>query len=202
MALLLQASYLEELTGQESDLFPHSILELAEARAKALLGYLAVETKMKTFYLFQQTKLLNMDVSNASISKIEYRTDNGDYTELIVDEDVSTYEYKYITDKGLIVLETPLVEDTEVKVTYSIGWTAMTLPAVVKFLIALIAIDTLNKFKPGTINTSAIDTTKIGDYMVKYRVSGTSDSSMSFDSVVDQLVLLIQQGTSEPHSTI
>ena len=197
MALLLQASYLEELTGQESELFPYSILELSEARAKALLGFLAVETKVKSFYLFQQSKMLELDEPFTAITKIEYRYDAADYTELTT----AAEEYKVLADRKLIVLTAPISEDGEVKITYTVGWTSATLPAIVKFFISLIAIDTLNKFKPGTINTSTIDTTKIGDYMVKYHVSG-SVSDMSFDNIINQLALLIKQGTSEPTTSI
>jgi len=197
MALLLQASYLEELTGQESELFPYSILELSEARAKALLGFLAVETKVKSFYLFQQSKMLELDEPFTAITKIEYRYSAADYTELTT----AAEEYKVLADRKLIVLTAPISEDGEVKITYTVGWTSATLPAIVKFFISLIAIDTLNKFKPGTINTSTIDTTKIGDYMVKYHVSG-SVSDMSFDNIINQLALLIKQGTSEPTTSI
>jgi hypothetical protein len=197
MALLLQASYLEELTGQESELFPYSILELSEARAKALLGFLAAETKIKSFYMFQQSKMLELDEPFTAISKIEYRYDAGDFTELVFADE----EYKVLADRKLIVLTAPISEDGEVKITYTVGWTSATLPAIVKFFISLIAIDTLNKFKPGTINTSTIDTTKIGDYMVKYHVSG-SVSDMSFDDIINQLALLIKQGNSEPTTSI
>ena len=193
---LVQASYMEELTGLDAELFPNSIMEIAEARAHELLGFLKLENKVKTYYIWSQSKLLELDEPLAVLSKIEQRFDAGAYTE------VAAGEYKFLASNKLIVLTAPIAEDTEVKVSYSIGWTSSTLPALVKFFIALLAIDTLNKFKPGTIDTSVIDTKKIGDFMVKYHVdSSASGGSMSFSQSIDQLVVLIKQGTLEPGST-
>lgn len=193
---LVQASYMEELTGQDAELFPSSIMEIAESRAHALLGFLKVEAKVKTYYIWSATTLLELDEPLATISKIEYRSDAGAYTE------VASTGYKFLADRKLIVLTASVPEDAEVKVAYSIGWTSSTLPALVKFFIALLAIDTLNKFKPGTIDTNLIDTKKIGDFMVKYHFdSVTSGGTMSFNQSIDQLVILIKQGTLEPGST-
>lgn len=193
--VLVQAVYMEELTGLDAELFPNSIMEIAEARAHELLGFLKLESKIKTYYIWAQSKLLELDESFAIINKIEHRYDAGAYTEV-----VST-EYKFLADRKLIVLTAPIAEDTEVKVSYTIGWTSSTLPALVKFFIALLAIDTLNKFKPGTLDTSAIDTKKIGDFMIKYHIeSSASGGPMSFHQSIDQLVILIKQGTFEPGS--
>lgn len=194
---LMQASYMAELTGLAPELFPNSILELAEARAHNLLGFLRSETKTKTYYMWAPSTLLELDESFATVTKVEYRADVGDYTELLATE------FKFLADRKLIVMTTSIPESSEAKVTYTIGWTVTTLPALVKFFIAVLVIDTLNKFKPGTVDTSLIDTKKIGDYMIKYHIdsSATSGTNSSYGQSIEQLVILIKQGSLEPGST-
>lgn len=195
---LIQSSYMEELTGISSDIFSPAIISLAEAKAKEMLGFYELEEdKEKAFYLFSSTKVIDFDELGATIIKIEHRASVGDYTELVEDTD-----FRYIAPKKLIILEANLPEDTEVKVTFDIGWTMETIPAIAKFLVALLTIDTLNKFQPGTITTNEIDTKKLGDYMVKYHFGSGESSTFSIEQTIDYLATLIKSGSYERTAVI
>lgn len=194
---LICTSFLHDLTGLDAETFTPSIIAMAEARAKGLLGFLAVETKVKTIYVYSQSKFLDLDELCNSVSKVEYRMTSGDFTE------VETTAYRFIAEKRLILLDSPMLEDSEVQITLSRGWSQATMPLLVKFFLSILTLDTLDKFQPGSYITSEIDTKKIGDYMIKYKVSGNDMSSkLSTEQLLDQLVCMIKQGSFEPTSLI
>lgn len=195
---LVDISFVSELLEMDrTDLSPHYI-DLAEAKAKELIGYLEQETKSKSFYIFNPSKILNLDEKGATVESVGYRASASvDYT--LLDEDT----YRYLSDRGLILLNADMAEDSEVQVSFKIGWTRNTLPKIVKLLIVLLTIEVLNQFKPGTIIQSEIKQKKIGDYTITY---ATEDNGLVGDSYsvrdIDRLVLLIKQGTFESTSQI
>lgn len=194
---LICTSFLKDLTGLPAETFTPSIIAMAEARAKGYLGFLEEETYEKNIYVYSRSKFLDLDEMCSAVSKIEYRFTAGDYVEL---DDTS---YRFLIGKRLIILDSPMEEDTEVLITCTRGWTQVTMPLLVKFFLSILALDTLDKFQPGSYITSEIDTKKIGDYMIKYKVTGGDDASkLSTEQLLDQLVCMIKQGSFEPTSLI
>jgi hypothetical protein len=194
---LVDISFVAELLEVESDELSHHYIDLAEANAKGLIGYLAEELKDKSFYIFTSSKIVNLDECNAVIEKVKYRVSaSSDYTEVAEDS------FRYLPDKGLILLDAALPEDAECVISFKIGWTRNTLPKIVKLLIVLLTIEVLNKFKPGTVVQSEIKSKKIGDYTITYATDNKVDAQVYSIRDIDRLVILIKQGTNESTSQI
>lgn len=192
---LINTAYIEELTGFPACDIAPAIVDLAESRVKAELGYLRQETKEKIIYCFNAGTMFYLEDTGAVVTKVETRVASGDYTE-------QTSGWRHVAALGAIIFDGPLAEGTELKITFSIGWTMTTLPTLVKFLLALVTIETLNKFQPGAINLNTVESKRLGDYAVKYNISTNSESELTFDELVDKLVILIKQGTFEPTAKI
>lgn len=189
---LLDVKYISDLTGLDVELILPAYLELAEAKVKELLGYLKEEERVKTYIIFNPTKLLSLDEPNATDLSIQTRMSSGDFT--VTAEDT----YRFVSDRGIILFDGQIAEDTEVQVTYTLGWTRATIPQLVKLLIALVTIDIIDHFKPGTVNDSDIKSKKIGDYTVTYSDNKTAQKLAYSRDDIEHLVTLIKQGTFEP----
>lgn len=188
--MFLTASYLSGLTGLAESLFTTDIINLAEAKAKSLLGFLEEEERVKTLLLFEASKYLDLEEPATEVSKIEYRYSSGDFTEV--------EDYRFLPQKKLVILDAELDEDAEIQVTMSLGWDADACPDLVMQLLSLVALDVLNTFKPGTFSTSTIESKKIGDYTIKYKVS-ESEMASNLSTTISELVSLVKNGGgSEP----
>lgn len=194
---LVDISFVTELLDVESQDISSHYIDLAEAKAKELIGYLEVVTKKKSFYIFNATTFVNLDEPNAILEEISYRSAGGaDYT--VIAENT----YRFLVDKGLIVFNAAQPEDSEVLVEYTIGWTRNTLPKIVKLLIVLLTVEVLNQFKPGTVVQSEIKSKKIGDYTITYASDNSGKVQEYSIKDIDKLVTLIKQGTFESTSQL
>jgi len=193
--MLIDAEYIEMMTGLEAETFTEEILVLAEAKAKQMIGFLAQETKTKTYFIYNDTYLLNLNEPTAVITEIKFRTAPGDYTVL------SDTTYRYVD--GIIKFETLMYTDSDIVVTYQLGWTISNLPELVKLLLVYISLDVLNSLQPGSFQTSEIESKKIGDYSIKYHITTNEDrgEESSFYQRMDKLVALIKQGSFESGAT-
>ena len=194
--MLIDAEYIEMMTGLEAETFTEEILVLAEAKAKQMIGFLAQETKTKTYFIYNDTYLLNLNEPTAVITEIKFRTAPGDYTVL------SDTTYRYVD--GIIKFETLMYTDSDIVVTYQLGWTISNLPELVKLLLVYISLDVLNSLQPGSFQTSEIESKKIGDYSIKYHITTNNEDrgeESSFYQRMDKLVALIKQGSFESGAT-
>ena len=193
--MLIDAEYIEMMTGLEAESFTEEILVLAEAKAKQMIGFLIQEIKTKPFYIYNSTYLLNLNEPTAVVTEVKLREAPGDYT--VVDAN----EYRYVD--GIIKFERMIYEDSDVVVTYNLGWTTVNLPELVKLLLVYISLDVLNSLQPGAFQTSDIESKKIGDYSIKYHISTNEDKGdeSSFYQRMDKLVALIKQGSFESGAT-
>jgi len=194
--MLIDAEYIEMMTGLEAETFTEEILVLAEAKAKQMIGFLAQETKTKTYFIYNDTHLLNLNEPTAVITEIKFRTAPGDYTVL------SDTTYRYVD--GIIKFETLMYTDSDIVVTYQLGWTISNLPELVKLLLVYISLDVLNSLQPGSFQTSEIESKKIGDYSIKYHITTNNEDrgeESSFYQRMDKLVALIKQGSFESGAT-
>lgn len=194
--MLIDAEYIEMMTGLEAETFTEEILVLAEAKAKQMIGFLAQETKTKTYFIYNDTHLLNLNEPTAVITEIKFRTAPGDYTVL------SDTTYRYVD--GIIKFETLMYTDSDIVVTYQLGWTTSNLPELVKLLLVYISLDVLNSLQPGSFQTSEIESKKIGDYSIKYHITTNNEDrgeESSFYQRMDKLVALIKQGSFESGAT-
>ena len=192
--MIVDAEYIEMLTGIQAECFTEEILLLSEAKARQLLGYLFTETRVKDFYIYTTTRMLNLPEIPSSITKIEFRNVPGDYSE------ITPTQYRLIDQT--LRFELILNEDADVKITYTVGWDSAEIPDLVRLSIVYICLDTLNSLKPGTVQINEIDSYRIGDYSVKYHFNASSTNpDVMPDTLslrIDKVVVLIKQGSYEP----
>ena len=171
-----------------------SLIPYAEAQAEAEIGYLHAESKTQQFYVYDTSDLFKLDIfpvtSVDSISrKASASTDSEDY---------DTDEYRTIVNEGLIIFDSPVLENYTLDVDFTIGWTTSTVTDLVKLYLSVLTVNQYYSLNPElSISSKVITQEKIGDYAVKY--SGLSKMSFkSLDEWSSYLAVLIRKGGSSP----
>ena len=189
--MLIDATYIEALTGIAADKISEEVLMVAHATAKQMLGYLEEEEVLKTFYTFTPQLIFSLDDIEGTIEKVEFRVSSeGEFQEIV--------NYRHIASRGLLIFDAAVAESTEVQLTITRGWTAETVTDMVKYFITLLSVRTLSQFDPGLVDIDAISTRRIGDFSVTYANDYLASESLISEAHLAAIVVLIKQGVSEP----
>jgi len=195
--LLITEDTCEELTGISADYFTTDLLRMAQDRAKTMLGGLYEVEKTKTLFSYRSQAFFNLDELEPNVTAVATRGPGAtEFTE--VDEDL----YRFVADQKLLVFSSVVAEDTEVQITYTVGWTAENLPNLVKLLLALVSLDVLNQLRPGIVSSGEVVQKTLGDYSVRYQIPTLTQVSGDRATQIDTLVTLIKQGPLEPGGSV
>jgi len=159
---LITISDIYTITGMDNDVLA-SLIPYAEAQAEAMLGFLKKETKTYEDYVYEDTYIIQLPLKPVNeVSSITYQTSATSDGQSITD-------FRVVKEKGLVISDTKIPEDSTFTVTYSIGWDQSDVPNLVKMLLVILVVDHYFSLYPDTTNSSQIVISeKIGDYAVKY----------------------------------
>ena len=171
-----------------------SLIPYAEALAEAMIGFLHKGSETKTFYIWDKTDTLKLDIYPInSITSITYQA--------TASSDVETYEtddYRTVEDEGLIIFDASITEGNKIVVTYDVGWDSTTVTDLVKLFLVILTVNQYYSLNPDlTQHSQIVVSEKIGDYTVKY-ANLTKGEFKSLDDWASYLGSLVKKGSNLP----
>ncbi len=198
MANLISLTDIETITGLDAEELD-SLIPYAEAQANAMLGFLHAESKIEEVYLYDATDILQLEsYPITAITTMNYKASAAD-----AGTDYTTDEYRCILDKGMIIFDSKQPEGYTIKVTYTRGYTAHTIPAILKLYLVILTVNMYYSLRPDeSQHSQVVISEKIGDYAVKYADISKTATFKSLDEWADYLAMLVRKGGLLPGAEI
>ena len=198
MSNLISITDIETITGLDEEELD-SLIPYAEAQADAMLGFLHSESKEESIYLYDATDILQLEsYPITAITSIKYRASAAD-----IDNNYTADQYRYILDKGMIIFDAKQREGYTIKVAYTRGYTAHTIPAIVKLYLVVLTVKMYYSLRPDeSQHSQVVVSEKIGDYAIKYADVSRTNTFKSLDEWADYLAMLVRKGGALPGSEI